>query len=108
MALHEPIPSTNGVILIDPCDGVALDGRPVTGVIHTHASGGYTCWDVPILAPVGFMENAISTATPPTTDITHTGQELTIDGVRFLFQLTPESEVSFLIPERRTLFLARN
>ena len=40
----------------------------------------------------------------PTEDITHTGQELTVDGVRIVFQLTPESEapaeMNFFFPDR--------
>ena len=39
---------------------------------------------------------------PPTVDITHTGQEETIDGVRIVFQLTPgteaPAEMNFLFP----------
>jgi len=48
----------------------------------------------------------------PTIDITHTGQEETIDGVRMIFQLTPgteaPSEMNFLFPDRRALCLAEN
>ena len=48
----------------------------------------------------------------PTVDITHTGQEETIDGVRMIFQLTPgteaPSEMNFLFPDRRALCLAEN
>src|SRR5689334_83971 len=108
MALRDPIPGNSGVILVDPLSSGPPDSRPVTGVIHTHASGGFTGGDVPIPAPVGFMEQAVATTTPPTADITHTGQEITIDGVRFVFQLAPASEVSFFIPSRAALFLARN
>jgi alkyl sulfatase BDS1-like metallo-beta-lactamase superfamily hydrolase len=49
---------------------------------------------------------------PPTVDITHTGQEETIDGVRIVFQSTPDteapSEMNFLFPERRALCMAEN
>lgn len=45
-------------------------------------------------------------------DITHTGQEETVDGVRIVFQLTPgteaPAEMNFLFPERRALCLAEN
>ena len=48
----------------------------------------------------------------PTLDITHTGQEETIDGVRMVFQLTPgteaPSEMNFAFPDRRALCLAEN
>ena len=49
---------------------------------------------------------------PPTVDITHTGQEETLDGVRIVFQSTPDteapSEMNFLFPERRALCMAEN
>ncbi len=48
----------------------------------------------------------------PTVDITHTGQEETLDGVRIVFQSTPDteapSEMNFLFPERRALCMAEN
>lgn len=49
---------------------------------------------------------------PPTMDITHTGQEETVDGVRIVFQITPgteaPSEMNFLFPDRRALCMAEN
>ncbi|MYR46664.1 MBL fold metallo-hydrolase [Streptomyces sp. SID5910] len=49
---------------------------------------------------------------PPTLEITHTGQEETLDGVLFRFQLTPDteapSEMNFHLPERRALCMAEN
>jgi alkyl sulfatase BDS1-like metallo-beta-lactamase superfamily hydrolase len=48
----------------------------------------------------------------PSRDITHTGQEEVIDGVRVLFQMTPgteaPAEMNFLLPDRRVLCLAEN
>ena len=48
----------------------------------------------------------------PTLDITHTGQEETLDGVRILFQVTPgteaPSEMNFYFPDHRALCLAEN
>jgi len=48
----------------------------------------------------------------PTEDITHTGQELVVDGVRIVFQLTPEteapSEMNFFFPDKRWLCMAEN
>ncbi|WP_078284182.1 alkyl/aryl-sulfatase [Mycobacteroides chelonae] len=58
--------------------------------------------------------NSIGTVTliPPTLDITHTGQEETIDGVRMVFQLTPgteaPAEMNFHFPLRRALCMAEN
>ncbi len=49
---------------------------------------------------------------PPTIDITETGQELVLDGVRIEFQLTPESEapaeMHFYFPDHRALCMAEN
>ena len=46
----------------------------------------------------------------PTLDITHTGQEEVLDGVRMIFQVTPgteaPSEMNFLFPDRRALCMA--
>ena len=52
------------------------------------------------------------TLIPPTVDITHTGQEETVDGIRMVFQLTPDTEapaeMNFLFPDRRALCMAEN
>jgi alkyl sulfatase BDS1-like metallo-beta-lactamase superfamily hydrolase len=52
------------------------------------------------------------TLIPPTLDITHTGQELTIDGVRIVFQVTPgteaPAEMNFHFPDHRALCTAEN
>ncbi len=52
------------------------------------------------------------TLIPPTVDITRTGQEEEIDGVRMIFQLTPgteaPAEMNFLFPDRRALCMAEN
>ncbi|MFD5886164.1 alkyl/aryl-sulfatase [Streptomyces sp. NPDC060334] len=52
------------------------------------------------------------TLVPPTLDITHTGQEETLDGVRIIFQMTPgteaPAEMNFYFPHRRTLCMAEN
>jgi alkyl sulfatase BDS1-like metallo-beta-lactamase superfamily hydrolase len=43
----------------------------------------------------------------PTVDVTHTGQEATIDGVKVVFQVTPgteaPAEMNFFFPDRRAL-----
>jgi alkyl sulfatase BDS1-like metallo-beta-lactamase superfamily hydrolase len=48
----------------------------------------------------------------PTVSIAATGQELTLDGVRLVFQLTPATEapaeMNFFLPEMRALFMAEN
>ncbi|WP_243741782.1 alkyl/aryl-sulfatase [Actinomycetospora succinea] len=52
------------------------------------------------------------TLIPPTLDITHTGQEETLDGVRIVFQVTPgteaPAEMNFHFPDRRALCMAEN
>jgi alkyl sulfatase BDS1-like metallo-beta-lactamase superfamily hydrolase len=49
---------------------------------------------------------------PPTIDITHTGQTLTIDGVEIVFQMTPgteaPAEMNFYFPQHRALCTAEN
>ncbi|MFF6888758.1 alkyl/aryl-sulfatase [Streptomyces sp. NPDC012421] len=166
-----------GVVVIDPlisaetaAAALALyrehrGDRPVTGLIYTHSHGDHfggargvlprgTEEGVPVLAPAGFLEHAVSenvyagnamtrravfmygdrlpkapdgqigaglgmttstgtiTLVPPTVDITETGQEETVDGVRIVFQLTPgteaPSEMNFLFPDHRALCLAEN
>lgn len=166
-----------GVVVIDPllsvetaAAGLALyrqhrGDRPVTGLLYTHSHGDHfggsrgvlprgTEEGVPILAPEGFLEHAVSenvyagnamtrraifmygdrlpkaadgqisaglgmttsngtiSLIPPTLDITRTGQEETVDGVRIVFQLTPgteaPAEMNFLFPDKRALCLAEN
>lgn len=49
---------------------------------------------------------------PPTVDIDHTGQEMTIDGVRFVFQVTPgteaPAEMNIDMPDLHVLDMAEN
>ncbi|MFF2087910.1 alkyl/aryl-sulfatase [Nocardia sp. NPDC058176] len=165
-----------GIIVIDPlisaeCAAAGLKlyrehrgDRPVTGVIYTHSHGDHFGGvdgvlpegrgSVPILAPHGFMAEAVSenvyagvamtrraiymygtgmspgpegqcgtglgiqTSTgtfgliPPTIDITHTGQQETVDGVSIVFQMTPgteaPAEMNFYFPRHRALCLAEN
>jgi alkyl sulfatase BDS1-like metallo-beta-lactamase superfamily hydrolase len=162
-----------GVIVIDPLisaetAAAALDlyraprgDRPVTAVIYTHSHvdhfggvQGVVADEVPILAPAGFLEHAVSENVyagnamnrravymygavldrgpagqigaglgltnstgsigliPPTIDITHTGQEETVDGVRISFQLTPgteaPAEMNLLFTQQRALCMAEN
>ena len=48
----------------------------------------------------------------PTVDITHTGQEGVLDGVRIVFQMTPgteaPAEINLHFPEQRALCMAEN
>jgi alkyl sulfatase BDS1-like metallo-beta-lactamase superfamily hydrolase len=60
------------------------------------------------------MTTSLGTVTliPPTHDITRTGQEEVLDGVRIVFQMTPgteaPSEMNFFFPEHRALCAAEN
>jgi alkyl sulfatase BDS1-like metallo-beta-lactamase superfamily hydrolase len=169
------IEGDTGVIIIDPAisaevaaAGLALyrqhrGDREVRAVIYTHSHidhfGGVlgvidSDTDVPIVAPAGFLDHAVSenvyagtamlrrgvyhtgmglpvsvTGTlgvglgsgsstgstgllAPTLDVTHTGQEEILDGVRIRFQMTPgteaPSEMNFHFPGFRALCLAEN
>ncbi|MGP8000992.1 MAG: alkyl/aryl-sulfatase [Streptosporangiaceae bacterium] len=71
-------------------------------------------------SPAGQVSTGLGIATsagsvgliPPTVDITHTGQEETIDGVRIVFQITPgteaPAEMNFHFPAQRALCMAEN
>jgi alkyl sulfatase BDS1-like metallo-beta-lactamase superfamily hydrolase len=71
-------------------------------------------------SPVGQVSTGLGIATsegavgliPPTVDVTHTGQEETIDGVRIVFQITPgteaPAEMNFYFPAHRALCMAEN
>ncbi|HEY3686777.1 MAG TPA: alkyl sulfatase dimerization domain-containing protein [Streptosporangiaceae bacterium] len=168
-----------GVIVIDPLISTEVAAaalalyrrhrgdRPVTAVIYTHSHadhfggvGGVISREdaeargVPVIAPSGFLEHAVSenvyagaamtrraefmygvglpraadgqigcglgmamstgsvSLIPPTLDVTRTGQEETVDGVRIVFQITPgteaPSEMNFSFPDRNALCMAEN
>ncbi len=71
-------------------------------------------------SPTGQVSTGLGIATSegtvgliaPTVDITRTGQEETIDGVRIVFQITPgteaPAEMNFHFPGRRALCMAEN
>ena len=58
------------------------------------------------------VPTGVPTLIPPNLDITFSGQELTIDGVRIVFQVTPgteaPSEMNFFFPDFRALCAAEN
>ncbi|KAJ5798801.1 uncharacterized protein N7503_006306 [Penicillium pulvis] len=58
------------------------------------------------------LSSGTVTLIPPTVDVTHTGQVEVIDGIEFLFQVTPgteaPSEMNFYLPQCRTLCVAEN
>lgn len=145
-----------------------LGDRPVTAVIHTHSHvdhfGGVrgvvhpdrvASGEVPVIAPSGFLEAAVSENVvagvamtrrasymygpllpkgprghvdaglgkgiplladqgliAPTIEISETGTEMTVDGVRIVFQMTPDTEapaeMNFWFPDHRVLCMAEN
>ncbi len=144
-----------------------LGDHPVSAVIYTHSHIDHFAGlagvlspeeaavrQVPIVAPQGFLEEAVSenvlagpamtrragymyggflprgpegqvdcglgrsvpagsvSLVPPTHEITATGEELTLDGVRIVFQLTPDAEapaeMMFHFPDLRALCVAEN
>lgn len=173
------IEGRRGAIVVDPlisteCAAAALalyrahrGDRPVTAVLYTHSHvdhfGGVKgvveeervrSGEVPVWAPQGFLEHAVSenvlagvamarrssymfgsflergergqvdcgigkaastgtvTLIPPTDEVTATGQLEEIDGVNFVFQLTPDTEapaeLNFQLPQRAALCVAEN
>jgi alkyl sulfatase BDS1-like metallo-beta-lactamase superfamily hydrolase len=141
--------------------------RPVTGLLYTHSHADHfggargvvspeevDAGAVPVLAPQGFTEHAVSenvyagtamarraaymygaalppgprgqvgaglgqttstgtvTLVPPTVEVTRTGQEETVDGIRMVFQLAPGSEapaeMHVYFPAQRALCIAEN
>ena len=72
------------------------------------------------IGPRGHVDCGLGIAVPtspptllaPTEEITATGQELIVDGVRIVFQLTPETEapaeMNFYFPDLRALCMAEN
>ena len=72
------------------------------------------------IGPTGHVDCGLGIAVPispptllaPTIDITRTGEELVVDGVRIVFQLTPETEapaeMNFYFPHRKALCMAEN
>jgi linear primary-alkylsulfatase len=173
------IEGNSGYIVVDPltaaeCAAAGMElvrghvgDKPIKAVIYTHSHtdhfGGVKGiiaeedvrrGDVPVLAPAGFMEHAVSeniyagnamgrrasymfggtlpidprghlssglatalpagtvTLIPPTDLIGRTGEERTLDGVRIVFQYTPETEapaeMHFHFPQLRALCMAEN
>lgn len=173
------IEGQHGVLVLDPLisaetAAVALQlyrqhrgERPVTAVIYTHSHADHfggvrgvvrqedvDAGRVPIIAPAGFTESAVSenvyagtamarragymygaalprgpqgqvgaglgqtTSTgsfgiiPPTVDVTTTGQEEVVDGVRMVFQMAPgteaPAEMHLYLPQLRALCMAEN
>ena len=172
------IEGETGVIIVDPlisveCAEAALElyrkhrgPREVKAVIYSHShidhfggalgvlppANAHGEYDIPILAPEGFMEEALgenvfagpamrrraafmygamlpkgpkgqvgcglalatsrgkTSLVPPNHLIRGTGEERTIDGVKIVFQMVPETEapaeVNFFLPDHKALYIA--
>lgn len=175
----EIIEGEEGIVVVDPLISVETAAaalalyrrhrgdRPVTAVVYNHSHvdhfGGVrgvlseedaSSGRVPIIAPAGFLEHAISenvfagtamarraaymygamldrdprgqvgcglgmttslgrvSLLAPNLEVTETGQEEVVDGIRFVFQLTPgteaPAEMNFFFPDRRILCVGEN
>ena len=89
--------------------GTAMNRR---AVVHVRGDAGQGTGRPDRRRPRHDQLDGVDRLIPPTLDITHTGQEETLDGVRIVFQLTPgteaPAEMNFLFPERRALCMAEN
>lgn len=115
------VPDSSGVEIIAP-DGF-MEHAVTENVIAGNAMGRRALYQFGsglAPGPEGQMSSGIGLAVsagtftliPPTRTISRTGEELTIDGVRFVFQLTPETEapaeMNFFLPDLGVLCLAEN
>jgi alkyl sulfatase BDS1-like metallo-beta-lactamase superfamily hydrolase len=106
---------------------VAPDGFLVEAVSENVIAGpamarraGYMYGNHLARGPLGHVDCGLGRSVPsgsislvaPTHDITHTGEEMTLDGVRIVFQLTPDAEapaeMMFHFPDLRVLCAAEN
>ena len=78
-------------------------GRLLPGDVQGHVDCGLGK-AIPLLGTSGLIA--------PTREITSTGEELTVDGVRLRFQYTPDTEapaeMNIFLPDRRLLCMAEN
>ena len=120
--------TSHGAVASGACRVIAPEGF-MLATVSENAIGGpamlrrtaYQFGGTLPVGPRGHVDCGLGKAIPvggqigliaPTEDITHTGQELTIDGVRIVFQLTPETEapaeMNFYFPDFRWLCMAEN
>ncbi len=108
-----PIVAPEGFVAAAVAENIVAE--PVMGRRALYQYGMTLPW-----SPVGHVDQGLgkgvpigtTAMVPPTIDITETGQELTLDGVRIEFQLTPDTEapaeMHFYFPDHRVLCLAEN
>ncbi len=108
-----PIVAPEGFVAAAVAENIVAE--PVMGRRALYQYGMTLPW-----SPVGHVDQGLgkgvpigtTSMVPPTVDITETGQELTLDGVRIEFQLTPDTEapaeMHFYFPDHRVLCLAEN
>ncbi|MEY2406501.1 MAG: linear primary-alkylsulfatase [Acidimicrobiaceae bacterium] len=133
---HSHIDHFGGVLGVVSRDAVTADEVPVyapEGFLHAAISENviagtamtrratYMYGTLLPRSPLGQVDAGLGKAVPalgtngliaPTHDISTTGTELVIDGVRVVFQVTPDTEapaeMNFLFPDRRILCMAEN
>lgn len=128
---HPHVDHFGGVLgVIRPGDGVpvvapehfmehAVSENVYAGTAMIRRGMYFSAYGTPV-GPTGQVGMGLGMATssgsvgliPPTVEITATGQEEVLDGVRFVFQMTPgteaPAEMNFFLPERRALCMAEN
>ena len=97
----------------------AVSENVYAGPAMTRRAAYIYAMDLPV-GPAGQIGCGLGMATSngtvslmaPTVDVTRTGQEATIDGVRIVFQITPgteaPAEMNFFFPDHRALCMAEN
>ncbi len=108
-----PIVAPDGFLAAAVAENIVAE--PVMGRRALYQDGMTLPW-----SPLGHVDQGLgkgvpigtTSMVPPTIDITETGQELTLDGVRIEFQLTPDTEapaeMHIYFPDHRVLCLAEN
>ncbi|MER5874237.1 alkyl sulfatase dimerization domain-containing protein [Streptomyces sp. NPDC002044] len=112
---HAPVPviAPAGFLEHAVAENVYAGGAMVRRAVYMYGAELPKAPDGQIGAGLG-QTTSLGTVTliPPTLDITATGQEETVDGVRIVFHLTPgteaPSEMNFHFPDRRALCMAEN
>jgi len=112
---HAPVPviAPAGFLEHAVAENVYAGGAMTRRAVYMYGAELPKAPDGQIGAGLG-QTTSVGTVTliPPTLDITRTGQQETVDGVRIVFHLTPgteaPSEMNFHFPDRRALCMAEN
>ncbi|MFC1399754.1 MULTISPECIES: alkyl/aryl-sulfatase [Streptacidiphilus] len=112
---HAPVPviAPAGFLEHSVAENVYAGGAMTRRSVYMYGAELPKAPDGQIGAGLG-QTTSVGTVTliPPTLDITRTGQQETVDGVRIVFHLTPgteaPSEMNFHFPDHRALCMAEN